>query len=118
MAEKAGLKGLQHEYMKSNDINHFANYEKMISDKFKINDYQNQREIKTHHSCKRRSCVQTFAETFKGGIDNTSLYDASIQTSTLVPAILKLSVDKMKRNVTQNSMMGSVNGDGSMITDD
>ena len=56
---------IENKYMKGTDINKFHNYKAMI-ETISAKKCENQREIKTHHSCKRRACRDIFSETFNG----------------------------------------------------
>ena len=56
---------IENKYMKGTDINKFRNYKAMI-DGISDKKCENQREIKTQHSCKRRTCRNIFSETFNG----------------------------------------------------
>ena len=56
---------IENKYMKGTDINKFSIYKAMI-DQISAKKCENQRDIKTHHSCRRRACRNIFDETFNG----------------------------------------------------
>ena len=57
------------------DINKFKNYQAMINKAFTSKSCENQRQIKTQHSCARPECSKIFAETFNG-----SMVDSAMKT--------------------------------------